>query len=134
LGDKAASASGWRLRHWSGFPYGVCDIAENAGWMSVGIDHDAASLAVNSIRRWSNILGRQRYPAAETLLNAADGGGGNGRRASLWKRELQTLAKEPGIEIAVCHLPPGTRKWNKIEHRLFSFMTQNGADAGSSAI
>jgi hypothetical protein len=106
-------------------PYGVYDIAENAGWVSVGIDHDTASFAVNSIRRWWNIMGRQRYPEAETLLITADGGGSNGSRVRLWKRELQTLANELGIEITVCHLPPGTSKWNKIEHRLFSFITQN---------
>jgi len=106
-------------------PYGVYDIAENAGWVSVGIDHDTASFAVNSIRRWWNIMGRQRYPEAKTLLITADGGGSNGSRVRLWKRELQTLANELGIEITVCHLPPGTSKWNKIEHRLFSFITQN---------
>jgi DNA-binding phage protein len=106
-------------------PYGVYDIAENAGWVSVGIDHDTASFAVNSIRRWWNIMGRQRYPGAKTLVITADGGGSNGSRVRLWKRELQTLANELGIEITVCHLPPGTSKWNKIEHRLFSFITQN---------
>jgi DNA-binding phage protein len=106
-------------------PYGVYDIAENAGWVSVGIDHDTASFAVNAIRRWWNIMGRQRYPEANTLLITADGGGSNGSRVRLWKRELQTLANELGIEITVCHLPPGTSKWNKIEHRLFSFITQN---------
>jgi DNA-binding phage protein len=106
-------------------PYGVYDIAENAGWVSVGIDHDTASFAVNSIRRWWNNMGRQRYPEAKTLLITADGGGSNGSRVRLWKHELQTLANELGIEITVCHLPPGTSKWNKIEHRLFSFITQN---------
>jgi hypothetical protein len=106
-------------------PYGVYDIAENAGWVSVGIDHDTASFAVNSIRRWWNIMGRQRYPEAKTLVITADGGGSNGSRVRLWKRELQTLANQLGIEITVHHLPPGTSKWNKIEHRLFSFITQN---------
>jgi hypothetical protein len=106
-------------------PYGVYDIAENAGWVSVGVDHDTASFAVNSIRCWWNAMGRQRYPDAKSLLITADGGGSNGSRVRLWKRELQTLANELGIEITVCHLPPGTSKWNKIEHRLFSFITQN---------
>jgi len=106
-------------------PYGVYDIAENAGWVSVGIDHDTASFAVNSIRRWWNVMGRQRYPEAKKLTITADGGGGNGSRVRLWKRELQTLANELGIEITVHHLPPGTSKWNKIEHRLFSFIIQN---------
>src|ERR1700728_1847987 len=106
-------------------PYGVYDIADNAGWVSVGVDHDTASFAVNSIRRWWQIMGRERYPTAKTLLINADGGGSNGSRVRLWKRELQSLANELGIEITVCHLPPGTSKWNKIEHRLFSFITQN---------
>jgi transposase len=107
------------------WPYGVYDIADNAGWVSVGVDHDTASFAVNSIRRWWQIMGRERYPTAKTLLINADGGGSNGSRVRLWKRELQGLADELGIEITVCHLPPGTSKWNKIEHRLFSFITQN---------
>jgi transposase len=106
-------------------PYGVYDIADNAGWVSVGVDHDTASFAVNSIRRWWQIMGRERYPTAKSLLITADGGGSNGSRVRLWKRELQSLANELGIEITVCHLPPGTSKWNKIEHRLFSFITQN---------
>jgi hypothetical protein len=106
-------------------PYGVYDIADNAGWVSVGVDHDTASFAVNSIRRWWQIMGRERYPTAKTLWITADGGGSNGSRVRLWKRELQSLANELGIEITVCHLPPGTSKWNKIEHRLFSFITQN---------
>jgi hypothetical protein len=106
-------------------PYGVYDIAENAGWVSVGIDHDTASFAVNSIRSWWNVMGRQRYPDAKKLTITADGGGSNGSRVRLWKRELQALANELGIEITVHHLPPGTSKWNKIEHRLFSFITQN---------
>lgn len=106
-------------------PYGVYDIASNAGWVSVGIDHDTASFAVNSIRRWWQTMGQARYSQATQLLITADCGGSNGARVRLWKRELQTLANELGIAITVCHLPPGTSKWNKIEHRLFSFITQN---------
>ena len=106
-------------------PYGVYDIADNAGWVSVGIDHDTASFAVNAIRRWWQAMGRARYPHATQLVVTADCGGSNGVRLRLWKRELQTLANELGISITVCHLPPGTSKWNKIEHRLFSFITQN---------
>jgi len=106
-------------------PYGVYDIADNAGWVSVGIDHDTASFAVNSIRRWWQTMGQQRYPNASQLVITADGGGSNGSRVRLWKVELQALANELNIDITVCHLPPGTSKWNKIEHRLFSFITQN---------
>jgi Rhodopirellula transposase DDE domain len=106
-------------------PYGVYDIAANAGWVSVGIDHDTAAFAVNSIRRWWQTLGRARYPTATRLLVTADGGGSNGSRVRLWKRELQELADEIGLDIVVSHLPPGTSKWNKIEHRLFSFISQN---------
>ena len=106
-------------------PYGVYDIAGNAGWVSVGIDHDTASFAVNTIRRWWQTMGQVRYPQATRLLITADCGGSNGARVRLWKRELQALANELGIAITVCHLPPGTSKWNKIEHRLFSFITQN---------
>jgi hypothetical protein len=106
-------------------PYGVYDIADNAGWVSVGIDHDTASFAVNAIRRWWQTMGCERYPNATGLLINADCGGSNGARVRLWKRELQALANELGIAITVCHLPPGTSKWNKIEHRLFSFITQN---------
>jgi hypothetical protein len=106
-------------------PYGVYDIADNAGWVSVGIDHDTASFAVNSIRRWWQSMGCERYPNATRLLITADCGGSNGARVRLWKRELQTLADELGLSITVCHLPPGTSKWNKIEHRLFSFITKN---------
>jgi Rhodopirellula transposase DDE domain len=106
-------------------PYGVYDIADNAGWVSVGIDHDTASFAVNAIRRWWQAMGRARYPHTTRLLVTADCGGSNGARVRLWKRELQTLANELDIAITVCHLPPGTSKWNKIEHRLFSFITQN---------
>jgi transposase len=106
-------------------PYGVYDIADNTGWVSVGIDHDTASFAVNSIRRWWQTMGRERYRKARRLVITADGGGSNGSRVRLWKLELQALANEIGLEITVCHLPPGTSKWNKIEHRLFSFITQN---------
>jgi hypothetical protein len=106
-------------------PYGVYDIGENAGWVSVGIDHDTASFAVNAIRRWWQLMGRARYPNATRLTITADGGGSNGARLRLWKRELQKLADELNLAITVCHLPPGTSKWNKIEHRLFSFITQN---------
>ncbi len=106
-------------------PYGVYDIAGNTGWVSVGIDHDTASFAVNSIRRWWQTMGCRRYPKARRLVICADGGGSNGSRVRLWKSELQTLASELDIEITVCHLPPGTSKWNKIEHRLFAFITQN---------
>ena len=106
-------------------PYGVYDIAGNTGWVSVGIDHDTASFAVNAIRRWWLEMGRARYPDAKALLITADCGGSNGVRVRLWKRELQNLADELGLTVTVCHLPPGTSKWNKIEHRLFSFITQN---------
>jgi hypothetical protein len=106
-------------------PYGVYDIAGNSGWVSVGIDHDTASFAVNAIRRWWRSMGQARYPTARSLLITADCGGSNGARVRLWKRELQVLARELGLIITVCHLPPGTRKWNKIEHKLFSFITQN---------
>ena len=106
-------------------PYGVYDIAGNAGWVSVGIDHDTAAFAANAIRSWWTLMGRERYPHPRGLLITADGGGSNGSRVRLWKRELQTLADEIGIPITVCHLPPGTSKWNKIEHRLFSFITGN---------
>ena len=106
-------------------PYGIYDLAANAGWVNVGVDHDTAAFAVQTIRRWRQDIGRVRYPLAKRLLITADGGGSNGSRVRLWKRELQRLADELGISIAVHHLPPGTSKWNKIEHRLFSFITQN---------
>ena len=106
-------------------PYGVYDIAANAGWVSVGIDHDTAAFAVNAIRRWWQTMGAARYPDASHLTITADGGGSNGSRVRLWKLELQKLADETGLAITVCHLPPGTSKWNKIEHRLFSFITGN---------
>jgi hypothetical protein len=106
-------------------PYGVYDIAANAGWVSVGIDHDTAAFAVESIRRWWHELGQSRYPHAKRLLITADCGGSNGVRVRLWKWELQKLANEIGVAITVAHLPPGTSKWNRIEHRLFAFITQN---------
>jgi Rhodopirellula transposase DDE domain len=106
-------------------PYGVYDLAANAGWVSVGLDHDTAAFAVATIRRWWEQEGHVRYPAATRLLITADGGGSNGSRTRLWKRELQHLADETGLAISVCHFPPGTSKWNKIEHRLFSYITQN---------
>ena len=106
-------------------PYGVYDLAANAGWVSVGVSHDTAAFAVQTIRRWWAEIGSARYPEATRLVITADGGGSNGSRVRLWKRELQRLADELGIEIAVHHLPPGTSKWNKIEHRLFSFITMN---------
>jgi hypothetical protein len=106
-------------------PYGVYDVAANAGWVSVGIDHDTAAFAVATIRRWWEQRGRLRYPAATRLLITADGGGSNGSRTRLWKRELQQWADDTGLALTVCHFPPGTSKWNKIEHRLFSYITQN---------
>ena len=106
-------------------PYGIYDMARNSGWVNVGTDRDTAAFAVASIRRWWDSMGRADYPRAERLLITADGGGSNGSRVRLWKLELQRLADETGLEIAVCHFPPGTSKWNKIEHRLFSFISQN---------
>jgi hypothetical protein len=106
-------------------PYGVYDLAQNEAWVSVGTDHDTAAFAVESIRRWWQTMGEPLYPGATRLLVTADAGGSNGYRLRLWKWELQKLADETGLEIAVCHLPPGTSKWNKIEHRLFSAISQN---------
>lgn len=106
-------------------PCGVYDIADNQGWVSVGPDHDTARFAVHAIRRWGLSLGQARYPKTLRLLITADGGGGNGYRVRLWKIELQNLANSPGAPITVCPLPPGTSQWNKIEHRLFSFITLN---------
>ena len=106
-------------------PYGVYDMAANAGWINLGIDHDTAAFAVESLRRWWQELGKARYPDATRLLVTADCGGSNGARVRLWKRELQRLANQTGLAITVAHLPPGTSKWNKIEHRLFAFITQN---------
>ena len=106
-------------------PYGIYDIGRNMGWVNVGIDHDTAEFAVESIRRWWRSMGSQTYPQAKRLLVTADAGGSNGSRLRLWKLELQKLADETGLRIAICHFPPGTSKWNKIEHRLFSFISQN---------
>jgi len=106
-------------------PYGVYDLGRNVGWVSVGVDHDTAAFAVESIRRWWRWMGRRSYPQAKKLLITADSGGSNGARVRLWKWELQQLADETGLEISVGHFPPGTSKWNKIEHRLFSFISQN---------
>ena len=106
-------------------PYGIYDLAANTGWVNVGIDNDTAAFAVQTIRRWWREVGRVRYPLAKRLLISADGGGSNGSRVRLWKIELQRLADELDILIEVHHFPPGTSKWNKIEHRLFSFITQN---------
>jgi len=106
-------------------PYGIYDLAANAGWVSVGMDNDTAAFSVQTIRRWWYSVGRVRYPDAKSLVITADGGGSNGSRVRLWKRELHRLASEIGIGIMVHHLPPGTSKWNKIEHRLFSYISQN---------
>jgi len=106
-------------------PYGVYDLAANTGWVSVGMSHDTAAFAVQTIRRWWTEIGSARDPQATRLVITADGGGSNGSRLRLWKRELQRLADELGIDIVVHHLPPGTSKWNKVEHRLFSFITMN---------
>lgn len=106
-------------------PYGIYDIGDNKGWVSVGTDHDTASFAVHALNRWWLTMGQKRYPKATRLLVTADGGGSNGYRVRLWKVELQTLANTLRMPITVCHLPPGTSKWNKIEHRLFSFITLN---------
>jgi Rhodopirellula transposase DDE domain len=106
-------------------PYGVYDLGQNRGWVNVGVDHDTATFAVESIRRWWYSMGRPVYPQAQRLLITADSGGSNGARLRLWKWELQQLADETRLQISVSHLPPGTSKWNKIEHRLFSFISQN---------
>ena len=106
-------------------PYGVYDVFTNSAWVSVGTDHDTAAFAVATIRRWWCMMGKSNYPEAKKLLITADGGGSNGYRLKLWKAELQKLADETKLEISVCHFPPGTSKWNKIEHRLFAFITQN---------
>jgi hypothetical protein len=106
-------------------PYGVYDLASNEGWVSVGIDHDTARFAVASLRRWWRELGSKRFPRAKELLITADGGGSNSSRNRLWKIALQEFSDEVGMRLSVCHFPPGTSKWNKIEHRLFSFITNN---------
>jgi len=106
-------------------PYGVYDPVANVGWVSVGVDHDTAEFAVETLRRWWEKMGRLRYPTATELLVNADGGGSNGTRVRLWKVALQRLADETGLRITVCHFPPGTSKWNKIEHRMFSYISMN---------
>ena len=106
-------------------PYGIYDVAANTGWVSVGADHDTSAFAVETLRRWWHTVGRHRYPDTDRLLVCADGGGSNGYRVRAWKIELAAFAAETGLTITVCHLPPGTSKWNKIEHRLFSQITLN---------
>jgi hypothetical protein len=106
-------------------PYGVYDLAADTGWVSVGVDHDTAEFAVETLRRWWQRMGSRVYPRARKLLITADGGGSNGTRCRLWKVELQRLADEIGLDISVCHFPPGTSKWNKIEHRMFCHITEN---------
>jgi hypothetical protein len=105
-------------------PYGVYDITADAGWVSVGVDNDTAQFSVNSIRRWHDLMGRDRYPDTDKLMITADGGGSNGSRVRLFKIELQNLADETGLALQVCHYPPGTSKWNKVEHRMFCHITQ----------
>ena len=107
------------------YPYGIYDIGRNAGFVNVGTDHDTGAFAVASIRGWWRSEGRGLYPQARSILITADGGGSNGWRLRLWKLELQKLADQTGLDISVCHFPPGTSKWNKIEHRLFSFISSN---------
>jgi len=107
------------------YPYGIYDLRQNAGFINVGTDHDTATFAVASIRGWWRHEGKRLYPKANDLLITADGGGSNGYRLRLWKLELQHLADQTGLSITVCHFPPGTSKWNKVEHRLFSFISSN---------
>jgi len=107
------------------YPYGIYDVARNTGFVNVGTDHDTGAFAVASIRGWWRAEGRRLYPAARTLLITADGGGSNGYRLREWKVRLQALADETQLIIRVCHFPPGTSKWNKVEHRLFSFISSN---------
>jgi len=106
-------------------PYGIYDVGRNLGWVSVGVDHETSAFAVETLRRWWQTVGKSAYPEADRLLICADGGGSNGSRVRRWKAELAKLAAETGLEISVSHLPPGTSKWNKIEHRLFSYITMN---------
>ncbi len=111
--------------HGKAIPYGVYDLSRDEGWVSVGIDHDTASFAVHAVRRWWKLMGRAAYPDVDSLLITADAGGSNGPRVRLWKWELQKFANRTGLSITVCHFPPGTSKWNKIEHRLFSHIAMN---------
>lgn len=106
-------------------PYGIYDVTTNQGWVSVGVDHDTAEFAAETLRRWWRKMGKEQYPEAKDLLVVADAGGSNGYRIRLWKRELQHFADEMGLRVSVSHLPPGTSKWNRIEHRMFSFITKN---------
>ncbi len=106
-------------------PYGIYDVGRTTGWVNVGQDHDTASFAVERLRRWWRSVGTDAYPTADRLLICADSGGGNGYRVRLWKVELQSFATETGVQVVVSHLPPGTSKWNKIEHRLFSHISMN---------
>ncbi len=106
-------------------PCGIYDVAANAGWVSIGTDHDTSAFAVATLRSWWDTTGAQRYPAARQLLICADSGGSNGNRTRAWKIELAAFAAETGLRVTVCHLPPGTSKWNRIEHRLFSQITMN---------
>ena len=106
-------------------PYGIYDVSANTGWVSVGVDHDTSAFAVQTLRRWWDTVGSDRYPDADRLLICADGGGSNGYRIRAWKIELAKLAAQTGLAITVCHFPPGTSKWNQIEHRLFSQITMN---------
>jgi hypothetical protein len=106
-------------------PYGVYDLGANTGWVSVGTDHDTAAFAVATLRRWWQSMGRTLYPAATRLLVTADAGGSNGYRVRAWKTELARFAAETGLAVTVCHFPPGTSKWNRIEHRLFSVISMN---------
>jgi hypothetical protein len=106
-------------------PYGVYDVGRNEGWVSVGVDHDTSAFAVASIRSWWRSMGKLAYPDAHELYVVADAGGSNGYRARLWKAELQKFADDTGLELSVSHMPPGTSKWNKVEHRLFSHISQN---------
>ncbi len=106
-------------------PYGIYDVSDNSGWVSVGVDHDTSAFAVATLRTWWDTVGKSRYPGADRLLICADGGGSNGHRIRAWKIELAAFAADTGLTVTVCHLPPGTSKWNKIEHRLFSQITMN---------
>jgi len=106
-------------------PYGIYDVSDNSGWVSVGVDHDTSAFAVATLRTWWDTVGKSRYPGADRLLICADGGGSNGHRVRAWKIELAAFAADTGLTVTVCHLPPGTSKWNKIEHRLFSQITMN---------
>src|SRR5260370_23131656 len=115
----------WNAHERTAIHYGIYDLVHNTGFVNVGIDHDTAAFAVESVRRWWHQQGKALYPEKTRLLITADGGGSNGSRLRLWKRELQCLANETGLSITVCHFPPGTSKWTKIEHRLFSYISIN---------